>query len=46
MNKNMFKYHLKERELKFNNRKQGMYKILLDNFKKVYHPKTSDNFLK
>ena len=34
MNKKMFKYHLKECEFRFNNRKQNMYKILLENFRK------------
>ena len=34
MNKNMFKYHLKECEFRFNNRGQDLYKILLDNFRK------------
>jgi transposase len=34
MNKNMFKYHLKECEFRFNNRKQDLYKILLENFRK------------
>jgi transposase-like protein len=33
MNKNMFKYHLKECEFRFNNREQDLYKILLQNFK-------------
>ena len=34
INKNMFKYHLKECEFRFNNRGQDLYKILLDNFRK------------
>ena len=33
MNKNMFKYHLKECEFRFNNREQDLYKILLQNLK-------------
>ena len=34
MNKNMFKYHLKECEFRFNNRGLDLYKILLENFRK------------
>ena len=34
MNKNMFKYHLKECEFRFNNRGQNLYKVLLENFRK------------
>jgi transposase-like protein len=34
MNKDMFKYHLKECEFRFNNRKQNLYKFLLGNFRK------------
>ena len=34
MNKNMFNLHLKECEFRFNNRKQNLYKILLEMFKK------------
>ena len=30
MNKNMFELHLKECEFRFNNRKQNLYKILLE----------------
>jgi hypothetical protein len=30
----MFKYHLKECEFRFNNRKQNLYKFLLGNFRK------------
>ncbi len=32
--KNMFKYHLKECEFRFNNRERNLYKILLENFRK------------
>ena len=34
MNKNMFNLHLKECEFRFNNRKQNLYKILLEILKK------------
>jgi transposase-like protein len=34
MDKNMFNLHLKECEFRFNNRKQNLYKILLENFRK------------
>ena len=34
MNKNMFELHLKECEFRFNNRKQNLYKILLEIFRK------------
>ena len=34
MNKNMFKYHLKECEFRFNNRKQNLYEILLKELRK------------
>ncbi|CAC9608235.1 hypothetical protein, partial [uncultured Gammaproteobacteria bacterium] len=34
MNKNMFNLHLKECEFRFNNRKQNLYKILLEMFRK------------
>jgi transposase-like protein len=33
MDKNMFKYHLKECEFRFNNRKQNLYEILLKEFR-------------
>ena len=34
MNKNMFNLHLKECEFRFNNRKQNLYSILLEIFRK------------
>jgi transposase-like protein len=34
MNKDMFKYHLKECEFRFNNRKQNLCKFFLENFRK------------
>ncbi|SMN16525.1 Mobile element protein [uncultured Candidatus Thioglobus sp.] len=34
MNKNMFNLHLKECEFRFNNRKQNLYNILLEMFRK------------
>ncbi|MBA5248017.1 MAG: IS1595 family transposase [Gammaproteobacteria bacterium] len=34
MNKNMFDLHLKECEFRFNNRKQNLYKVLLEIFRK------------
>jgi len=44
MNKNIFELHLKECEFRFNNRKQNLYKILLEICKKELLNKLRSKF--